>query len=77
MTFDKENVGSKINTLAYEQPTLKKYGSMKDLTFQSSGSITGGIFDRDTDGRRITQENGNDESTVFADPREINDGISF
>lgn len=38
MTFDAENMENKIGTLAYEQPNLKKYGTMKELTYASQGS---------------------------------------
>lgn len=48
-----------MTKLIYEQPTIKKYGNMKNLTFSAVGSGTDfqggvGINTRDTDIGRIT-----------------------
>jgi len=38
MSIDTENTKNKINSIVYEKPSLKKYGNMKELTFQLTGS---------------------------------------
>ena len=44
MTFNLDNKENQIGTLAYEKPSLKRYGTMKELTFQNGGSDGGGGF---------------------------------
>ncbi|NEO14251.1 MULTISPECIES: hypothetical protein [unclassified Moorena] len=38
MTIDIENMENKMNSLVYEEPTLKNYGTMKSLTLAAAGS---------------------------------------
>ncbi|AOX02110.1 hypothetical protein BJP34_24100 [Moorena producens PAL-8-15-08-1] len=38
MSIDIENMENNMNSLVYEQPTLKNYGTMKSLTLGAGGS---------------------------------------
>ncbi|WP_424094727.1 hypothetical protein [Moorena producens] len=38
MSIDTENMENTMNSLVYEQPTLKNYGTMKSLTLGTGGS---------------------------------------
>ena len=38
-----ENIENQIGALVYEQPILKKYGSMKEFTMDASGSASDGM----------------------------------
>ncbi len=52
MTFDAKNMKNQIRIIAYEQPSLKKYGTMKNLTFAASGSGGDGMGTNDTNADR-------------------------
>ncbi|BAZ34102.1 hypothetical protein NIES4074_66160 [Cylindrospermum sp. NIES-4074] len=58
--------------LSYEQPSLKKYGTMKELTFSSSGS-TGDTFGagnsppRGGDPKPFTHNNANSSGAINSD----------
>ncbi len=61
MAFDLENTDNQIGTLVYEQPSLKKYGTMKEFTLGASGSSGDAM--------------GSDRTSSPGDPRvEIPDG---
>ena len=38
MTFNPKNMENPIETSNYEKPSLKRYGTMKELTFSQAGS---------------------------------------
>ncbi len=38
MNIDKEMMENQVGNIPYEQPSLKKYGTMKDITLSGSGS---------------------------------------
>ncbi|NEO43461.1 MAG: hypothetical protein F6K55_04740 [Moorea sp. SIO4A3] len=63
MSIETENMENTMNSLVYEQPTLKKYGTMKEFTLDTGGS--GG----DNMGTGIT----NQDSTPDASFNEVGD----
>lgn len=67
MTFDMEN---QIGTLAYEQPTLKKYGNMKKLTFAAGGSSPNGVIPPVNMGKQGGDHNNPNMSRIELEPDE-------
>ncbi|NEO43462.1 MAG: hypothetical protein F6K55_04745 [Moorea sp. SIO4A3] len=39
MSIETENMENTMNSLVYEQPTLKNYGTMKEFTLSTGGSF--------------------------------------
>ncbi len=54
MNIDAEKMDKQEMNLPYEQPSLKKYGTMKKFTLGTAGSTQeGGFFDSDSDSTTI------------------------
>jgi hypothetical protein len=52
MKINSEKIENPMVTLPYEQPSLKKYGTMKEFTLATSGSGGDGITIRDQEPNR-------------------------
>ncbi len=71
MGIDIENMENKMNSLIYEKPTLKNYGTMKSLTLGASGSGGDAIGSSNAASPGAFQDNAtNDGATAggFNDP---------
>lgn len=44
MNIDADKMEKQEMNVPYEQPSLKKYGTMKEFTLNTSGSLEGGII---------------------------------
>jgi len=71
MTINPEKISDSIESPVYEQPSLKKYGTMKELTLDSGGSGADALGKADPDDNAGTMANpdgpGGDDSSDLVD----------
>ncbi|WP_424094729.1 hypothetical protein [Moorena producens] len=79
MSIDTENMKNTMNSLVYEQPTLKNYGTMKSLTLGLAGSPSDAIGMSDGGNSPLsdnaTNDFGGSNSSDF--PADVHNGTGF